>query len=231
MRVTIEGVALLLSVQNVKQKIVLIVKQGKYPMPRFRGQIDALDINVQEYENQMNVALMAIFEKAANAFVETAVKRVAVMTGMSLGSFIDLADRVGVPLDFSSPYSAEQLKSQKWYYGRGGRIPKTPESGLELTTFVLEMREGRPVFIFDAKTLQYGLQEFGAGRPSTQIDPPWESLIFGRNAFLRYLRDHLLQDLPDLLASITITRYSFGRGQNVAKVKFPAQRRQKTLRQ
>lgn len=133
--------------------------------------------------------IRSIREEAARIFLVTAFAEVPQWTGMSAGTFLNLASLVNVALSINPV--AFKLK----YYP--GAIPKTPESGASLslgTESIFTEANGIYYFNMSNSVLQYRLGEFFGSKTRPA---PWSSFEKGAQAFINYVRTELPKRIPN----------------------------------
>lgn len=158
-------------------------------------------IDVERFMEAARKATQLVYREAVIKFVKAAILRVAVDSGMSRGSFLRLGELLQIPIPINP-----QPGHDKIYRGATGkfRVPKDKFAGRALATRygsiqdIVTIDGNKLNFSFATSVYQYFLQEFGFGRPSTQIPPPWHSAEDGKRAFLAYVNANLKKRLPDL---------------------------------
>ncbi len=203
-------------------------------MPQFSLKADFPNIDVKGYKREIKKIINQEMRKAAIAFLKAAYKHVPMWTGMSRGSFLDLAKFLNVSLNINPRkvryyYRTRTLKNGKQkkyktkiditkerYYIRSSKgkktgkwIPKNPESGRKLSRFELKMINDRVNFLFHSKVYQYNLGDFLV--IDNSITSPWKSMEEGLKAFQNVI-SKLPRKIQQLQKVKTRTHISVGYG-------------------
>jgi hypothetical protein len=189
---------------------------------RFSGHVNIPTLDILGLTDKQKEVLDAFMRQAARAYVRAAISKIPIQTGMARGSYLNIGRflKVAIPLAGASNYRIRSRhgKSYKeknfWYYPPGGgrRLPKTPETGANLTAFKLgPVQKSNGIayeFTVNSKVFHLTLEDqIGVKSPSA----PWQSTQAGREAWLTHMKG-LKKRLPKIKDYISNTTISFGRG-------------------
>jgi hypothetical protein len=178
-------------------------------MPGFRFEAEVIRLDHKAFSKTAIETLDTQMRNAAREFLRAAIPRVPIDTGMAVGSFLNIGRflRIAVPIG-PGPYSRKHPNwktPQTYTHTDGTKMPKTPESGANLSTDPAQAfrREGEKVsFDFRSDVYHYMLNDIGLKYG------PWHSFSAGRAAFEEYTREILPGKLPKV--------YEFIRKRNIS---------------
>lgn len=192
---------------------------------RINFKLKYFELEIEKYKKAFNEAMQQHMRQCARAFVRAAVPLVPIDTGMARGSYLNIGRflRVNIPLSGRSNRRERSRRNKdgtvrtwteanRWYYppNGGARIPKTPESGADLTTFTFTNDFGKLGFTINSKVYHYTIQDEDAGRSPTS---PWRSMQAGREAFREEMKK-IKKKIPRLQHYMLETTISYGPGAN-----------------
>lgn len=197
-----------------------------------RAEIPNIDIRAYMKAHKKSIEDQLI--KAARAFVLAAYPHVPVETGMSRGSFLKLAKKVGVsvpivPKKYVTVTKTYKTKSgiktshrtidisKKRYFMGVGRptLPKNKHTGSKLSTYEMITNTKRIRFMFQTKVYQYNLLD----------EPLWQSFRIGMKAFHEVMDNYKPIDVNKF---VTITEISIGLGNRGVRQRTLPSKSQKT---
>ena len=167
---------------------------------KFSGPI--FTIEIQRFTERMQEAIRKRMRVSARAFIRAAVTTglVPIDTGMARGSFLN----IGALLKVAIP--AYGGRTGAWYYTGGEKLPKTPETGAELSTQAPQVfSDNGKVFKFYYGTdvIHYNINDFFPHTPGA----PWGSYEAGGNAFIsEMLNGKLKKYIPSIKSAILVGR-------------------------
>lgn len=175
------------------------------------------EFDEEAFKSARAEAVRIHIRQCARAFVRAAITKIPVQTGMAKGSFLNIGRflKVNIPLNGKSSKRQRYRKGRTWtekniwyYPPTGSRLPKTPESGANLTAFSFPAASGKFGFIINSKVFHYTLQdEFGGRSPSS----PWESMRAGREAWREEMKK-IKKRLPKITDYLLESTISLGAG-------------------
>ena len=161
-------------------------------MINFTFSIDGITFDQQGYLRSIGQVIRDIRLEAAKVFLRTAFSEIPVWSGMSAGTYLNLSRLVNIAINISP------LVSNLKYYAIKPPIPKTPESGIQLSKPIDQIfTEEGDVYYFNMSNtvIQFRLGEFG-GSPTRPA--PWASFEKGTVAFIDYVKTELPKRLPNI---------------------------------
>jgi len=169
---------------------------------RFYGTLDVIEFKGREYTETLRDYVSRAMYRAARAFLYAASKQVPVRSGMAKGSFLRLGELVNTSITIQP-----RTTNERYYINRYQTIPKTPQSGYERSSAILNWDGNRFIFRFDANIFHYKLLDVYGIRGQG----PWNSFVLGRAAFYQSLQESK-RLRPDIKSFMVRTRITYGRG-------------------
>jgi len=179
-------------------------------MPFIKSTLFQFGFKREPYTAAFFKAIQLVMRNAAREFAKAVLIRVPVQTGFARGSLLNLADAIGLSASSSPESFRRKLDKRRmkvynvplngkvsYYTDSGGKVPKTPENARQFSTApdkVFTQEDGVFIFNYAASILYYVINDASAN-PYTPSSP-WLSFAAGHMAFINYLHENLLDDVP-----------------------------------
>lgn len=157
-----------------------------------------LSFDAKRYLKQFDQAMKVQNKKAAGAWLATVVIRIPQRTGMAVASLLPLARFLAIS-HAGDVFDISPIKKPSATRNIPLGISKSddPRSMFESTG------TGEYLFRFDIKVWHWLINEFAiygmgpyANPADPSIQPPWDSLEAGREAYLDYIRENVVAAIP-----------------------------------
>lgn len=160
------------------------------------GELYGLKIGTGKYTKALEDKLERLIKQAAKEWMRAVILRVPVLTGFAKGSIKFAGGDLASFLNVSVPINPISKNTRYYRHSTGRRTEKTPEKGGLYSTYNFTSEQHRFRFNYRNNISYFLVNDFFGKGTHT----PWNSMIEGRRAFSKYIRENLIS-LPKILDS------------------------------
>lgn len=172
-------------------------------MPTFRANLKAIKFDSNRWLKQFELKMKRQNQLAAGEWLRAVLTRVPVRTGMAQGSLLPLGrflsiSHAGEMFEITPIQEPDRI-------AQGEALSDDPKS------MFVSNGKGEFLFIFDINVFHYTLNEFFPMGPyvnpaDPNIQPPWNSMVAGRDAYLNYIQENVPTSVPRVAEFLYATR-------------------------
>lgn len=139
-------------------------------------------------------------KNAVRAWLEAVIPHIPIRTGMAAANLLPLAQFLHEPFQITPVNFPSRI-------AEGAALSDTPQTMFQST------KKGEFLFSFNITVLHYFLNEFGFVGPyqnpiNPAIQPPWNSMEAGQDAYISYVRENVPKAVPKVRQFIYATKIS-----------------------